>query len=167
MARIVRYLAQAAAYASFAALIGVFADWPVYTHFPADQGLIKLSFTHTSQRKAECRRRTREELAKLAPNMRKPLDCSRGRVPLTIELALDGDLVYRDTVPPGGFSGDAPSRVYERFPVPVGSHRIAVRMRDSARAEGFDYVLETDVQVAPRQVVVVDFRSESGSFVLK
>ena len=42
---------------------------------------IRLSFVHGGDRAEPCRRRTREELEKLAPNMRKPLECSRRRLP--------------------------------------------------------------------------------------
>lgn len=71
--------AQAITYAWFAALIGVFASSPTYTYSDPNDAQIKLSFGHPGKRKVECRRRTREELAKLPPNMRTPQDCPRQR----------------------------------------------------------------------------------------
>ena len=70
-----------------------------------DQALLKLSFTHAGQLVQECRRRTPEELAKLPPNMRAPLDCARERSPVTCELALDGQLLAQRIAPSGLVQG--------------------------------------------------------------
>ena len=75
------------------AFIGCLLLHPRYRHLAHDQALLKLSFTHAGQLVHECRRRTPEELAKLPPNMRAPLDCPRERSPVTVELALDGQLL--------------------------------------------------------------------------
>jgi hypothetical protein len=50
---------------------------PTYKQIPDDVALVKLSMSHLGGR--ECRKRTPEELQKLPPNMRAPLDCPRGR----------------------------------------------------------------------------------------
>lgn len=162
-----RYVGQAAVLALLAAFIGYFAAGPAYTAFPSDRALIKLSFSHGGGPIRECRKLTREELAKLAPNMRRPTDCPRERVPLVIELVLDGQVLFRDTRPPTGLSGDGPSRVYERFVVTSGPHRLTVRLRDSARVEGFDREYVTDITLRPQQSLAVDFRPETGGFVLR
>jgi hypothetical protein len=167
MADVLRYLGQAFFFLVFAVLIGAFADWPRYQHFPADEALIKISFSHVSDRKVACRKRSREELMELAPNMRAQMSCPRERLPMTVEMEVDGTLRYRETVPPSGFSDDGPSRVYERIPVKAGTHRIVVRMRDSAREDGFDYVLDTSVDLVPAQVLLVDFREENKRFFAK
>ncbi len=167
MARLWQLAGQAAAYLLVALLLGNFSQSPAYTHFPPDRALIKLSFTHAADRKEACRRRTAEELAELAPNMRKPLVCTRERQPVLVELLLDGQVLYRDLLPPSGLSGDGPSRVYRRFTVEPGPHRLAARLRDSARDEGYDYVRDADIDLAPRQNLVVDFHAEAGGFVIK
>lgn len=161
------YVGQGVTYAIFAAVIGYFASLPVYTHFPPDQGLIRLSFTHGAQRAGECRRRSAEEIAKLPPNMRRPLDCPRGRLPIEVELMLDGKLVLRDSLRPTGLSGDGPAHVHRGFPVAPGPHKITVRMRDSARSEGFDHERTADIVVAARQNFVIDFKSASEGFVFR
>lgn len=167
MASILRFAGQAFFFLVFAVIIGGFANWPHYQHFPADEALIKISFSHDSQRKHACHRRTREELQKLAPNMRKQVSCPRERLPMTVEMEVDGKLLYRETVPPSGFSSDGASRVYQRIPVKAGRHRIVVRMRDSARESGFDYVLDKELDLVPAQVLLVDFREENKSFFTK
>ena len=40
-------------------------------------------------------------------------------------------------------------------------------MRDSARTEGYDYQLDTEVELEALQNLVVDFRPESGGFILR
>ena len=167
MASFLRFAGQAFFYLLFAVIVGAFANWPRYQHFPADEALIKISFSHDSQRKVACRKRTREELMKLAPNMRAQMACPRERLPMTVEMEVDDTLVYSQTVPPSGLSGDGASRVYQRIPVKAGTHRIVVRMRDSARESGFDYVLDKEVGLVPAQVLLVDFREENKSFFIK
>lgn len=167
MVSALKYLGQGVAFAAIALVLGYFSDSPRYTHFPADQALIKLTFAHGAKPKGGCRRLTAEEIAALAPNMRRPTTCPRQRLPVTVELELDGELVYRDVLPPTGLSGDGPSRMYRGFPVPAGRHSLVARLRDSDRTEGFDYVNAAEVELAPTQHLIVSFRAETGGFIFK
>ena len=163
----IRIATQIALLTAIFAAVAVFADWPRYRQIDVQSAVIKLSFTHGSNRKADCRVRTAEELAKLPPNMRKPLDCPRTRGAVYVELDLDGQPIYRASLPPSGISGDGPARVYQRFVVPAGRHVIVVRMRDTQRIEGFDYSKVGDVVLAPEQNFVIDFRPEAEGFVFR
>jgi hypothetical protein len=160
-----RILGQALAYLLFAAPLGVFSAAPSYTYLEPDKALIKLSFSHAAQRKGECRRLSREEIAALPPNMRRTEDCPRERLPVVVELVLDGRVVAHDVLPPAGLRRDGASAVYRRFPVAAGRHRLLARLRDSNRAEGFDYEQAAEVELAPGQNFVVDFRAEAGGFI--
>jgi hypothetical protein len=162
-----RIAAQIAVVAALAAGVALLADWPRYHQIPPESAVIKLSFTHGSNRQAECRRRTAEELAKLPPNMRKPLECPRRRGSVYVELDLDGQRIYQASLPPSGISGDGPSRVYQRFVVPAGAHTLAVRMRDTPRQEGFDYAKSAVIVLAPGDNFVVDFGAEASGFVFR
>lgn len=162
-----RIASQIAVLTALFAAVAVFADWPRYQQIPSESAVIKLSFTHGSNRKADCRVRTAEELAKLPPNMRKPLDCPRTRGAVYVELDLDGQTIYRASLPPSGISGDGPARVYQQFVVPAGRHAVAVRMRDTQRIEGFDFSKIGDVVLAPEQNFVIDFRPEAEGFVFR
>jgi hypothetical protein len=165
--KIMQYSGQALFYGLFVAFIGYFSVAPAYVHFPSDQALIKVSFSHAGQPLEECRVRTAEELEKLPPNMRLPTQCGRERSPVTFELELDGKPVYRAELPPRGLSRDGASTVYQRFPVPAGQHRLRARLKDSVRVPDFNYTKEADVTVAPGQVFVVDFNARAGGFVFK
>ncbi|MCZ7657877.1 MAG: hypothetical protein M5U07_08440 [Xanthobacteraceae bacterium] len=147
--------------------VAAFANWPVYRQTPQGTAVIMVTFVHGADRKAACRKLTPAEIAKLPPNMRRTQECPRSRPPLYLELDIDGAPALRATLPPTGIAGDGPSRVYERFVVPAGAHEIAVRMRDTPRSEGYDYERTGRVTLTPDQLMVVDFRAESGEFLFR
>ncbi len=161
------WLGQLLLYGVFALVIGVFSRWPEYRHLGADQALIKLSFTHAGKLVADCRRLTPDELAKLPPNMRTPLKCERERAPVRVEVDIDGAAAFRHLAKPSGLSKDGASAVYQRLSLAAGEHRIAVRLKDSAGAGGFDYQREQTVRLAPAQILVIDFDAEKGGITLQ
>ena len=164
MASIFQYLGQAIAYTLFAVVLGYFATKPAYTYFPPNKAQIKLSFGHAGKHETECRRLTQEELNKLAPNMRRPLDCPRKRLPVLIELELDGELLYSAALPPSGIAGDGVSTAYQRFAVEPGEHKLVARLRDSNRSEGFDHEKASKITLLPQQNFVIDFNPSKGGF---
>ncbi len=155
---------QAVTYAVFAGVLGLFANGPAYAPAPPEKAQIVLSLIHSGKPAGDCRERTAEELAKLAPNMRGKMSCPRARVPLLVELKVDGETLFRDALPPKGFAKDFPSHVHRRFAVEPGTRRIEVRLRDSGRAQGFDYESATEMTLAPRQSAAIGFRAASGGF---
>lgn len=70
---------QVILYGAFATFIGYFATSPTYKQIPDDAALIKLSISHLGDR--ECRKRTPEELQKMPPNMRAPME-ARASAPI-------------------------------------------------------------------------------------
>ena len=160
-------LGQAVAYILFAAFLGVFSVAPSYTYLEPNLAVITLSLSHAGDRIGPCRRLTQEEIAALPANMRRSEECPRARLPLLVELELDGEIATRRLVPPAGLHRDNASAIYQRIQVPAGKHRIVARLRDSARSEGFDYQREIEVELAPGQNFVIDFRAESGGFIFK
>ena len=159
-----RVFAQLALYAGFAFMVVTFSGYPSYARVEPGDAVVKLSFSHAGARREPCRTLSSEELAALAPNMRSGVDCPRERVPVTVELEIDGEPVYDAVLPASGLANDGPSSVYERFVVPAGAHEIRVRLRDTAREHGFDYEHTAAVRLAPRQSFVIDFRAELGGF---
>lgn len=167
MPRALAYAAQAALYAGFAAAVGILASWPTYGGLPDGTAQIKLSFSHSGARAEECHRLTVEELAKLPTSERRPSDCSRRRLPVTVQLVVDGNSLYEATLEPGGFSGDGPVKVYEKFIVNAGKHRIEARLRDSKRDDGFDYETAYEAGLAAGQNLAIDFKAEQGGFLFR
>ncbi len=160
-------LGQAVVFTGFALGIAYLATSPSYTHFDGQQSQILVSFAHGGRAKGGCRTRSSEELAKLAANMRKAVVCSRQRVALVFEMSIDGHVVYAETLTPTGLRGDGPSRTYHKITVSPGHHRLELKLRDSVRAEGFDYVTMADVQLIPGQNLTVDFKAAQGGFQLE
>lgn len=161
-----RLAAQVLAYASFAAAVGVLSGAPAYTHLPPQQALIKLSFTHAGAFQGACRRRSEEELARLAPNMRAPLDCPRRRHPVRVELVLDGRPLYRALLPPSGLARDGASSVHRRFPVPAGRHRLIARLDDRGARDRYRYEHRAEIDLRPAEVLVIEFSAARGGFIL-
>ena len=137
MTNVLRLCGQFAVIVALFASVATLAAWPVYRETPRGTAVVTLTFVHGADRRADCRRLTPEEIAKLPPNMRRVQDCPRSRRPIYVELDVGDQVAYRASLPPTGIAGDGPSRVYQRFVLPAGPYDIAVRMRDTARTEGF------------------------------
>lgn len=166
MSRIVSVVAQAALYALFALFIGAFSTRPAYRPLPEGHALLKLSVSHAGALKAECRKRSTEELAKLPPNMRIAEDCPRERSPLDIALWLDERLLHAETAQPSGLSRDGAATVYRRLVVPAGAHRLVVRLKDDSRHPDREHRYDGTITLVPGQVLVIDFDSERKEVVL-
>lgn len=162
-----KWISQLAWFGLFAALIGFFSTAPSYRHLEPNQALLKVSIRHAGQILGECHVRSAEELGKLSPNMQALEDCPRERSPVTIEVELDGAIWYRDALQPSGLARDGAATVYRRFPVQAGTHRLTVRINDSAKLAGFNYQHSEVLQLRPAQVAVVDFNREQGGIVFK
>lgn len=154
---------QVVAYALFAAFIGYFSAAPPYRHLAPDRAVVKLSLVHAGERKLECRQRTPEELAKLAPNMRAQLDCPRERSDVRVELEMDGKVLALVQAAPSGLRSDLPSTIYRRIEVAAGRHTFRARLADTVTGE-FRHHAEATVDLAPGRVLVVDFAASKGGF---
>ena len=159
-----RYVLQALAYAAFAAVIGYFSTRPAYRQLADNEAVVKLSFSHSAQLKQACRERGEAELAKLAPNMRTKLDCPRERAMVAVELDMDDKPLYRIDTPPSGLHNDGAATVYRRLAIPAGRHHFRARLADGP-AGAFNFRHEDDINLAPGQVLIVDFLTGSGGFV--
>lgn len=156
------FAAQALFYGLFAVIIGYFSTSPDYYHLKPDTSLIKLSFSTQGEPISECRDRTPEELAKLAPNMRAAKVCPRERSPIKVNLSIDGKPYFESVASPSGLSKDGPSTIYRRFEIPSGEHTISVRMNDNARIQDYNYVKEERLTLKPAQILVIDLRKDHG-----
>ena len=167
MAKPIAYIGQIAVYAVIAVVLGYFSTSPAYEYFAGDKAQIALSFSHIGERVTPCRKLTREEIEAIAANMRRSEVCGRERLPVYVELLLGGARVYGASLEPTGLSRDGASQVHERFTVAPGRHELVVRLRDSDRTEGFDYVSSAVIELGPKQNFVVDFRAEFGGFLFE
>lgn len=162
-----QWVAQILLFGAFALVIGIFAHWPVYQALAPNQAVVKVSFTHHGKPVGDCRPPTAEELAKLPPNMRPHTICPRERSPVTIEVDVDGQTVYRHTAQPSGLSRDGASAVYQRIELAAGTHEFSVRMNDDARHQGFTHQRTAQLTLAPAKILVIDFDAAAGGITLK
>lgn len=159
-----RYAGQFVFFVGVVAFIGYFSSQPIYQQIPDGMAQIKMSFAHGGARKIDCRKLTSAEIAKLPANERRPNNCTRERIPVHVQLTLDGELLYDDLLEATGLSKDGPSRTYQKLIVPAGPHTIVARLRDTKRASGFDYETTHQVVLKPHQNLAVDFKADTGGF---
>ena len=159
-----RFLLQGAAYLAMALILGHFATLPTYQYGNARQASVKVSLSHATKRVKACVQLTQEEIAALAANMRRTVSCERERLPLILELDIDGEAVLSLQAQPSGLWNDGPASIYERFEITPGEHTIAARLRDTARTDGWDYTSERTVELQPGRYFTITFKPETGGF---
>ena len=164
MYKAMRYLVQLGAYAAFAVIVGYLSFWPRFQYASADLATVKLSLSHATERVEPCVQLTPEEIAKLAPNMRREQSCGRQRLPLVLQLEVDGEVTLELEAAPSGLWEDGPASVYERFDLSAATHTITIRLRDSARVDSWDYTHTEDVVLEAGRYVTITFRPENGGF---
>jgi len=164
MVALARFVVEIALYAAFMAALVIFSSAPAYQHLDPEAVLVKMSFSHAAARLKPCRRLDADELAALPPNMRQPTACERARVNLSVNLELDGEVLYAASVPPSGLASDGEATIYEKFVIDPGRHSFTVSMRDTVRESGSDYTATYDAELEPGQLLVIDFDDVSGGF---
>jgi hypothetical protein len=155
---------QGLSYAAFGAIVGYLSFWPRYQYASPDLAAVKLSLSHATERVVPCVQLTPQEIADLPPNMRRTQSCERQRLPLVLQLEVNGEIAYALEAAPSGLWEDGPASVYERFELAPGSHSITVRMRDSAQADAWDYTHTEDVVLEAGRYLTITFRAENGGF---
>ena len=158
----IRYLLQAVNYTVFMALIWYFATSPSVRVLNNDQSVITIAFAHAGELREPCRRLSQEELAELPPNMRKPEECPRERSPVIIELSLDGNKVYEESLAPPGLFNDGGVDIYYSKKISAGKHHIEIKMDDSIRKEGFNHFFSQDINIDPSKILLVSFDQDKG-----
>ncbi len=161
----IRYLLQFFNYTLFMGIIWYFATAPSFTVLEEDQAVITMAFSHAGKLREACRRLSQEELNELAPNMRKLDDCPRERSPVVIEMKLDGEVLYNETLQPPGLYEDGGVDVYFSKQILAGEHEFQIRMDDSVRDKGFNHRLEQIVRIEASRILLVEFDSNRGFLV--
>ncbi len=157
-----RWLGQAVLYAAFAVAVGYLSTSPPFRQLADDQALLRLSLLHPGKPVGDCRTRSAEELARMPPQMRTPLDCPRERSPVTVRVELDGRTVIDESFAPTGLRRDGASAGYRRLAISAGAHTLRVQLNDDARRAGFAYERVATLDVKPGQIVLIDFNPAQG-----
>ena len=160
----VRLVFQVINYSVFMAMVGYLSILPAHRHLEENQALVTLACGHAGQPVSPCVRFTPEQLAKMAPNMRKPAECPRERSPVTIELRLDDVVLAREVIEAPGLYNDQSIDVYRNFEVPAGNHSLSIQMNDDVNVTGPTWRYQQTVSLRPAQRMVVAFHPEQGGF---
>ena len=160
------YPLQALNYFIFMVLVGYFSTSPAHRHLGEGQAVVVMSFNHAGQHIEPCREVSAEELAKLPPNMRQPTECPRARSPVRVEVLMDGQPLFSTVAEPPGLFSDGGVDIFLDTMVVAGEHLFEIKMNDSVRVEGYNYSHQQTVQIAPAQLLFIDFNTEKG-FVFK
>ena len=94
--------------------------------------------------------------------MRTSMSCPRERAMLAVELDMDGKPLYRIAASPAGMHKDGATTVYRRLAIPAGRHQFRARLADGPDGK-FNVVRDAAIELAPGQVLIVDFAA--GDFV--
>lgn len=146
------------------------APWRAH---PSPDGAVRLSLSARPERIEQCRTLTEEELAARPAHMRQPVVCEGTSARYRLVLAA-GEAVLLDTaLTGGGARRDRPLHLLEEFPLPPGTHRLAVTLHRvdtippdatveatparSAEVLPAELGLETTVTIAARRVVLVTY----------
>lgn len=162
-----RYLLQAINLFIFMAIIGYFSTNPSVRQLEEGFAQVTFALGHAGQPVTPCRKRSAEELAALAPNMRQPMDCPRERSPVIIELLMDDKPIFEITANPPGAFKDQGIDIYQTVAVPAGKHSFKAQLNDSVREEGYTYTSEYEADLAPAQLLFIDFSEQTGGFIFK
>jgi hypothetical protein len=153
-----RYLGQALLYALFFVPLVFVTHQPTHRHLAEGMAVLKIAVRHAGEIIGQCTPVDAAEYADRPANMRRVEICPRERSPLKLELILDGDTLYRASVPAPGLHNDGVSSMYQRFNVPAGPHHVLVQMNDDGAVDGYTWQLEQDIQLQPAQVMVASFK---------
>ena len=160
-------VAQVLLYGVFAVLVGYFSIAPAYRYADPALASIKLSLSHAADRVSECVKLTLDEINARARRGESVNECERERLPLTVEVDVDGETVLSVTAEPSGLWSDGPASVYERIEIDAGRHTITARLRDSARETGWDHEYTENVVLPPGRYFTIRFREETGGFAFR
>lgn len=159
MDKVTRYLFQAVLYALFFVPLAFITQQPLHQHLAPDMAELKVAVRHAGQIIGACTPVSAADYANQAANMQHTEICPRERSPLQLELILDGDTLYRASVPASGLHQDGVSSMYQRFSIPAGPHHVQLRMNDDVAVDGYTWQLEQDIQLQPAQVMVARFKN--------
>ncbi len=166
MDKVMRIFLQAINFTVFMGVVGYFSIYPEFKYLQDDEAMITLAIKHASQRQKECRKMSPEELAKLPPNMRVGMDCPRERSPLDIDVALDGKSVIAKNIESPGLHKDQTIDIFESIKVKAGKHMLSIKMNDSVRVKGPTFTHEQDIALEPAQLLVIQFDTAAGKFII-
>lgn len=138
---------QLLAWVLLGALIVAFADGPSFDPLPAEHGRLTLAVAHLSERVEPCRQLSEAERMELPPTRRVTEVCERARIPVKVELVINGRTLVAQEFQPSGFHADGRIFLVQRWALPVGNYRAELTLTgptaETSRQEVFEFSLSS------------------------
>lgn len=151
------------------AFVYQFSTSPAFTYHDEDEARLIVSFKKMTDRLTTCtdeEREAREEAAKSRRKhmQRMPKTCgSREKLPVDVEVILDGKTAFSKKHHPVGLHGDGFVYVYKRFDLAKGKTHVKVSVKEYREdGSGASLAFDEDVDFAPREVKVLEIHPEGG-----
>lgn len=154
--------ASGIAVAALASLATARASSMPYAPAGGEAPMLVVSFKHPGQVADRCRELSEAEKAKLPIHMRTDKVCERRRVPVRLQVLVDGEVALDREYPPKGLWGDGNSIAIERLETTPGKHDVRVRIGDRGDRDEMPYESERTIDAAPRRSQVVVFDRVEG-----
>jgi hypothetical protein len=159
--KILRITAQIGFYACVGIFIGYLSDAPGYQYSDGQSSEIKLVVRHSGFLLGECRVVSQEELMKLAPNMRKPQDCPRGKAQMSVSLRVENEVFYEGIIKPSGIHSDGVLALYQRFNIPPGNVSVQLAIESGDQAP---QLFSREIAVRPADVLLLEYHDSGFNF---
>lgn len=143
---------------------------PAYTYSAKDDAMLIVSFKKLPAKAEECNeeelKANDEYLKKRRKHMQRTRRVcgSRERVPMDVNLWINGENAFAQRHFPAGFYTDGYIYVYKQFKLKSGSYKVKVTAREQKEGGGRSYVFEDTIEFNDRRVVVVDFDKGTDRF---
>ena len=147
-----------------------FSTSPAFTYHSDDEARLIVSFKKMTDRLTHCTEAERQARIEEAKTRRKHMrrqsnTCgSREKIPLDVEVFLDGKAVFSKRHYPVGFHGDGFIYVYKRFDIPKGKTHLKTLVTEYREdGSGASISFEEDVDFSSREVKVLGIHPEKGN----
>ena len=159
--KFMRLTAQIGFYACVGIFIGYLSVAPGYQYADGKSSVLKLVVRHSGFLLGECRVVSQQELMELAPNMRKPQDCPRGKAPMSVSLLVENEVFYDGTIKPSGIHSDGVLALYQQFNIPPG--HVSVQLAIESGKQG-PQLFKREIDVRPSDVLLLEYHDSGFSF---
>ncbi len=123
--------------------------------YPSDTPVLRLAWSVRPERIEHCRTLTDEELAGVPAHMRQRVQCEGRSAGYRLVVSIDGAPRFDTLVTGGGARGDRPVYVFRELDVPKEEAVPPVM------------TLDTDIEPAPREVLLVTYDIDRRALVLR
>ncbi len=146
------------------AVLGYFADSPVYRVMEPSQTELRLIVRHSGILIGDCEMKSADELEQLPANMRQPMICPREKSPLSLELRVNDEILHQSMVRPSGIHDDGVLALYKSFRVSGGTTDIELKVKDQMALETYNHIEKNTLDLSRDSVVLIEFTDEGISF---